>query len=112
MVFPRGGGGGRGGGKGTGGGTKSNGSSTTMPGETADEARYSIAFFCHPVGTTTLDVVPSEQVKNHRGAEKGEEGINGRGENPDVEKKAITADEHLQMRLQASYLKLYEKDNS
>lgn len=106
VVFPRGGEGGNG----TGGETSSN--STTVPGETADEARYSIAFFCHPVGTTTLDVVPSERVKNHRGADKGEEGMNGRGGNPDVEKSAITADEHLQMRLQASYLKLYEKENS
>lgn len=90
-----------------------NSANSTVPGETADEARYSIAFFCHPVGTTTLDVVPSERVQNHNVADKGKgEGINGRGGNPDVERKAITADEHLQMRLQASYLKLYEKDKS
>lgn len=94
------------------GGASSTSSASTVPGETADEARYSIAFFCHPVGTTALDVVPSERVRNHQGAENGEEGINGRGGNPDVERKAITADEHLQMRLQASYLKMYEKDKS
>lgn len=87
-------------------------SAGTVPGETADEARYSIAFFCHPVGTTALDVVPSERVRNHQGAGTGEDGTNGRGGNPDVERKAITADEHLQMRLQASYLKMYEKDKS
>lgn len=85
--------------------------SSSVPGETADEARYSIAFFCHPVGTTTLDLVPSERVRNHKAAEEDKEGMHGRGGIP-VARKAITADEHLQMRLQASYLKMYEKDKS
>lgn len=75
-----------------------------------DEARYSIAFFCHPVGTTTLDVVPSERVQKHQ-----HQHHHHRDEEEDRQQgsKAITADEHLQMRLQASYLKLYEeKDKS
>ncbi|KAF3771266.1 hypothetical protein M406DRAFT_34218 [Cryphonectria parasitica EP155] len=76
-----------------------------VSGETGDSPRYSIAFFCHPVGSTTLEPVPSERVRNH----KPENGFE-RGGNPDAERKAITADQHLQMRLQASYLQLYEKD--
>lgn len=82
-----------------------------VPGEKTadDEARYSIAFFCHPVGTTTLDVVPSERVQKHQHQHQ-----HHRDEEEDQQQgsKAITADEHLQMRLQASYLKLYEEDKS
>lgn len=85
VVFPRGGGG--------------------VDGESSAEPRYSIAFFCHPVGSTTLEAVPSERVKDYR----PQEGL-VRGGNPDVHRKAITADEHLQMRLQASYLQLYENE--
>lgn len=84
VVFPRGGGGGG--------------------GEDDEQPRYSIAFFCHPVGSTTLEAVPSERTRDYR----PREGL-VRGGNPDVARKAITADEHLQMRLQASYLQLYEK---
>lgn len=84
-------------------GTDGNG----VEGETGKETRYSIAFFCHPVGTAALDVVPSEKVKNHLPAEGSE---HTRGGNPDVERKAITAEEHLQMRLRASYLKMYEEE--
>lgn len=78
-----------------------------VDGETDAEPRYSIAFFCHPVGSTTLEAVPSDRVRNHTPTD-GEAWA--RGANPDVERKAITADEHLQMRLKASYLQLYEKD--
>lgn len=78
-------------------------SSVGIEGESSEEPRYSIAFFCHPVGSTTLEVVPSERVRAHKPAD----GFEGRG---GAEKGAITADEHLQMRLRASYLSLYEKE--
>ncbi|KAJ0114908.1 hypothetical protein J7T55_004650 [Diaporthe amygdali] len=84
------------------------GGGALLSGESCSEPRYSIAFFCHPVGTTTLEAVPSERVRAHEptdGAEWAE-----RGANPDVERKAITADEHLQMRLRASYLQMYDKE--
>lgn len=78
-----------------------------IDGESGDEPRYSIAFFCHPVGTTTLEAVPSERVRTHK-----PEGGFERGGNPDPERSAITADEHLQMRLRASYLQMYEEEES
>lgn len=77
-----------------------------VDGEGAEDPRYSIAFFCHPVGTTSLDPVPSERVRAHQPAGDGF----ARGGNPDAGRKAITADEHLQMRLRASYLQMYEKE--
>ncbi|KAJ4407118.1 hypothetical protein N0V85_004408 [Neurospora sp. IMI 360204] len=79
----------------------------TVEGETGGGERYSIAYFCHPVGTMKLEPVPSERVRafgeEQRG--KGEETVNG-------ERKMLTADEHLNMRLQASYLKLYEDEKT
>ncbi|KAK3986298.1 hypothetical protein QBC44DRAFT_333496 [Cladorrhinum sp. PSN332] len=75
-----------------------------IPGEeTGEEPRYSIAYFFHPVGTTPLTPIPSERVQNH--VPDGEE--KGKG-NPYAERKVMTADEHLQMRLRASYLQLYK----
>jgi isopenicillin N synthase-like dioxygenase len=68
----------------------------------AEEGRYSMAFFCHPVGTTKLTAVPSERVRNH--VPEGET----KGLNPYAERRVMTADEHLQMRLRASYLQLYD----
>ncbi|KAH8908710.1 2OG-Fe(II) oxygenase superfamily protein [Coniochaeta sp. PMI_546] len=73
-----------------------------VDGETASEPRYSIAFFCHPVGTTQLTPVPSERVKNYVPPSDA-----GKAANPYSERKVLTADEHLQMRLRASYLQLY-----
>jgi len=70
-------------------------------GETDADPRYSIAFFCHPVGTSALAPVPSERVMNSAkpaGAGKG---------NPCAERKVVTADEYLDMRLRATYLELY-----
>lgn len=76
-----------------------------IAGETDTDPRYSIAFFCHPVGTMSLTTVPSDRVKSYAAP-----GVDtSRGANPDVERKAITADEHLQMRLRASYLQLYDE---
>lgn len=74
-----------------------------VAGETNSGARYSIAFFCHPVGTAPLEPVPSERVKNYKPAEGTED------TNPYAERKVMTADEHLYMRLAASYGDLYEK---
>lgn len=72
-------------------------------GEGFEGSRYSIAFFCHPVGETRLEAVPSEAVR--RAGEKGGKGV-GEGEG---EGKILTADEHLDMRLRASYLDLYKQ---
>lgn len=77
--------------------------SSAIDGESGEEPRYSIAFFCHPVGSTTLEAVPSERVRSYE--PKGD--FEGRG---GAQKGAITADEHLQMRLRASYVTLYEKE--
>jgi isopenicillin N synthase-like dioxygenase len=65
------------------------------------EDRYSIAFFCHPVDNTILEPVPSIMTKarvvgGHGNADKWEN---------------MTAAEHLQERLRATYLSLkWDKD--
>ncbi|KAK0720398.1 hypothetical protein B0H67DRAFT_186436 [Lasiosphaeris hirsuta] len=74
-----------------------------VEGETDREPRYSIAYFCHPVGTMPLMPVPSERVRAFAGA--GAEAVKG---NPYAERKVLTANEHLHMRLKASYLQLYK----
>jgi isopenicillin N synthase-like dioxygenase len=76
--------------------------SNGVDGESNIGPRYSIAFFCHPVGSTPLGVVPSERVKNFVPA-KGTSNAN-----PYAERKVVTADEHLYMRLKASYGDLYD----
>ncbi|KAK3325563.1 hypothetical protein B0H66DRAFT_129000 [Apodospora peruviana] len=83
------------------------GERVAVDGETSTEPRYSIAFFCHPVGTTPLLPVPSERVRNFRRSEDG-----GEKNNPYAERKVMTADEHLQMRLRASYLTLYKDEKA
>jgi isopenicillin N synthase-like dioxygenase len=61
--------------------------------------RYSIAFFCHPVGTTILEAIPSNMVKGH-------------GMEVASDASSITADEHLMSRLKATYLSInFEKEN-
>ncbi len=65
-----------------------------MAGEagTAVGDRYSIAYFCHPVDDTPLEPVPSERVRGRKGgAEEGRR------------EKVLTAAEHLQGRLAATY---------
>ncbi|KAK0651710.1 hypothetical protein B0T16DRAFT_434730 [Cercophora newfieldiana] len=69
-----------------------------VEGETDTEARYSIAYFCHPVGTSSLGLVPSERVRGFKGAQVGE-----------GERGVLTADEHLQMRYVYS-VSVQEKD--
>ncbi|KAK3299379.1 uncharacterized protein B0H64DRAFT_355443 [Chaetomium fimeti] len=63
--------------------------------------RYSIAYFCHPFGGAELGPVPSERVRGYKG------GL-AQG-NPYAERRVMTADEHLMMRLKASYAQLYEE---
>lgn len=67
------------------------------------EARYSIAFFCHPAGATRLEAVPSDRVRAYK---KPEMGV---GEDEDLRRESVvmTADEHLQMRLKETYSHLY-----
>ncbi|KAK4122260.1 Clavaminate synthase-like protein [Parathielavia appendiculata] len=74
-----------------------------VEGETdLDGMRYSIAYFCHPFGGAELGSVPSERVKAYKG---------GLAEgNPYAERKVLTADEHLKMRLKASYAQLYKEE--
>ncbi|KAI0408088.1 hypothetical protein F4802DRAFT_619288 [Xylaria palmicola] len=74
-------------------------------GESTKDPRYSIAYFCHPANDTPLTAVPSERVKNFR----GELATTNAG-NPYAERKVLTADEHLKMRLEATYLQMYGKE--
>ena len=60
--------------------------------------RYSIAYFCHALPATVLKPVPSERVKALEGG-KGVFHVDGR----------MTAGEHLQSRLKATYLGLYKE---
>ncbi|KAI8304749.1 UPF0676 protein [Colletotrichum sp. SAR11_59] len=76
------------------------------PGETDTGPRYSMAFFCHPVGSVTLDPVPSERVKQFVAPEGTPHA------NPYAERKVMTADEHLFMRLRESYKGLYKEEEA
>ncbi|CZR65177.1 related to gibberellin 20-oxidase [Phialocephala subalpina] len=74
-------------------------SSTSSP----SSDRYSIAYFGHPIGSTILEPVPSERVKE--AGRNGGEGASLRAATGVEE--AMTADEHLMSRLKATYLGLY-----
>lgn len=66
----------------------------TAPGaHDAVQDRFSIAYFCHPVHDTLLEPVPSERVLRQKeyGARRETQG------------KVLTAMEHLQQRLAATY---------
>nr|XP_003649066.1 uncharacterized protein THITE_120638 [Thermothielavioides terrestris NRRL 8126]AEO62730.1 hypothetical protein THITE_120638 [Thermothielavioides terrestris NRRL 8126] len=92
--------GGANGGEGEEGGAAGGGIGVRVEGEVDDGPRYSIAYFCHPFGGAELGPVPSERVKGYKG---------GLAEgNPYAERRVLTADEHLQMRLRASYAQLYK----
>lgn len=58
------------------------------------EARYSIAYFCHPVDDTDLVPIPSERIRTMNVEKK---------EDRQSEKKVMTAAEHLKSRLAATY---------
>ncbi|KAI1477920.1 hypothetical protein K445DRAFT_314781 [Daldinia sp. EC12] len=75
-------------------------------GESTADPRYSVVYFCHPAGDTLLTPVPSQRVQAAGQNESETARIQGLGNN----KKILTADEHLQMRLQATYLQMYGKD--
>ncbi|KAF1990042.1 oxidoreductase [Aulographum hederae CBS 113979] len=70
-------------------------------GEMSD--RYSIAYFCHPLDEAELVAVPSKQVGEFEGAL--EEGLLERLGGGKVEegKRSLTAKEHLERRLRATY---------
>ncbi|KAI8633054.1 2OG-Fe(II) oxygenase superfamily protein [Xylariaceae sp. FL1651] len=74
-------------------------------GESTTDPRYSIVYFCHPADETPLTAVPSQRVHNF----EGRLGTTNIG-NPYAERKVLTADEHLQMRLRATYLQIYGND--
>ncbi|KAI1462374.1 2OG-Fe(II) oxygenase superfamily protein [Annulohypoxylon moriforme] len=79
-------------------------SSTPTDGESVSDPRYSIAYFCHPADNTPLGPVPSERVAAYQPNH-----ANGNS-NPYAERKVLTAKEHLEMRLRATYLEMYEGD--
>ncbi|KAK4041696.1 hypothetical protein C8A01DRAFT_34299 [Parachaetomium inaequale] len=82
--------------------SSSSGAGGLLEGEEADHGpRYSIAYFCHPFGGAELGPVPSERVRGYKGGVA--EG------NPYAERRVMTADEHLRMRLKASYAQLYKE---
>lgn len=70
-------------------------------GKEGGEDRYSIAFFCHPVGATMLEPVPSEMIRLRPEVIGGDETLG---------KKVMTANEHLLSRLKATYLGLYKDE--
>ncbi|KAI0157703.1 2OG-Fe(II) oxygenase superfamily protein [Xylariaceae sp. FL1272] len=75
-----------------------------VEGETTTEPRYSIVYFCHPADNTPLTAVPSERVHNFQDGR-----ADAKTGNPYAERKVLTANEHLQMRLQASYPEMYSQ---
>lgn len=69
-------------------------------GEAVRKERYSIAYFCHPLNDTALVPVPSEAVKSRLASRA----FDARGkESMDPAPKIMTAAEHLQSRLAATY---------
>ncbi|KAH0532966.1 hypothetical protein TsFJ059_001593 [Trichoderma semiorbis] len=82
----------------------SDNAASKVEGETSAGPRYSIAFFCHPAGSVALEPVPSERVRNFIPDESAP------NENPYAERKVMTANEHLFMRLKASYGTLYDDE--
>ncbi|KAI0119352.1 Clavaminate synthase-like protein [Daldinia grandis] len=76
-------------------------------GESTADPRYSVVYFCHPANNTLLTPVPSERVKAARKNETDtaqDQGLDSGS------KKILTANQHLQMRLQATYLQMYAND--
>lgn len=69
--------------------------------------RYSIVYFCHPLDSTELVPVPSEIVRHYRESHgdehgKGKVGFGG-GAGSWTGERALTAKEHLEGRLDATY---------
>lgn len=73
------------------------------------EDRYSVVYFCHPVGSTALVPLPSPLVERaarerqqEEAAEAAKVGFGG-GAGSLGEKRTLTAKEYLDQRLQATY---------
>lgn len=67
--------------------------------------RYTLVYFCHPVDETQLVPVPSEVVRRHR-EQVGGVGVVGFGGGAgtlEPGKRPLTAAEHLESRLAATY---------
>lgn len=68
--------------------------------------RYSIVYFCHPLDTAELIPVPSEVVKEFREKNQGRGEVVGFGGGAGSwvpGERALTAKEHLEARLSATY---------
>ncbi|KAK5631196.1 hypothetical protein RRF57_006911 [Xylaria bambusicola] len=76
-----------------------------VDGESMTDPRYSIVYFCHPADDTPLTAVPSERVRDFQSRLAA-----ANAGNPYAERKVLTADEHLQMRLRETYLQMYGSD--
>lgn len=82
-------------------------SETAAEGESSTDPRYSVVFFCHPADDTPLEPVPSERVASFRGSDGEHSSQDQEDINPYAQRKVLTAAEHLQMRLRATYLQMY-----
>ena len=71
-----------------------------FPKDGKGEDRYSIAYFCHAIDDARLDLVPSKIVREHRQLENS---------NGDVSREVVTAKQHLESRLAATYVGAAEK---
>lgn len=72
----------------------------------SERDRYSIVFFCHPLDSAELVPVPSRVVEEFRGKNEGREEVVGFGGGAGSWKageRALTAKEHLEGRLNATY---------
>ncbi|KAF4584458.1 hypothetical protein GQ602_005831 [Ophiocordyceps camponoti-floridani] len=76
--------------------------SGAVAGESTSGTRYSIAFFCHPDYASRLEPVPSQRVSDYRPA------AGTIDMNPYAERRVMTAEEHLSMRLKETYGDLYD----
>lgn len=67
--------------------------------------RYTLVYFCHPVDSTELVPVPSEVVKGYRERTGGVSvvGFGGGAGSLEPGKRPLTAQEHLESRLAATY---------
>lgn len=68
-------------------------------------ARYTLVYFCHPVDATELVPVPSQVVVGHRekSGAAAAVGFGGGAGNLEPGKRPLTAAEHLESRLAATY---------
>ncbi|KAL4785579.1 hypothetical protein BJX76DRAFT_324218 [Aspergillus varians] len=74
----------------------------------SSQDRYSIVYFCHPLDDTELVPVPSDVVRSYReekgaGVQEEKVGFGGGAGNLEPGKRALTAAEHLALRLNATY---------